>query len=205
MARRDYRIARVQVGDSLQRIALRELGTAGRWSELVYLNDLRAPYIVPTQADAADNPGALWWGMEIKIPAVGAASSAVSDEDLFGRDIDLGRGDIQVSNGDIAVLAGVPNLSQAIRHRLATAPSELLYHPEYGCQVRVVLGERNDEIRAILAGGFVKRALQQEPRLQSVPTVRVETREDRMDIDCTVVPVITNTPIDLNLVFPVET
>lgn len=35
----------IQTGDSLERIALRELGEATRWVELVILNQLKAPYI----------------------------------------------------------------------------------------------------------------------------------------------------------------
>ena len=59
-------------GDTLQTIAVRELGNAERFLELVVLNSLKPPYISPTQADRA--PNTLAPGDAILIPAEGTNS-----------------------------------------------------------------------------------------------------------------------------------
>lgn len=195
------RTVRILVGDTIQRIAARELDDAGRWPELIWLNDLSPPYIVATQAEATAQPGTLYYGQSLQVPAPRSAASAVVDpESVYGRDIELRRGMLKVANGDIGLLSGLPNLRQAIEHRLVTEPGELLYHPTYGCFVRASLGEKNTQTASLRARWFIDRALRDEPRLQSVSHMEVLVDGDAINLNVEVVPVAENTPTDLNLV-----
>lgn len=196
-----YRTVRILVGDTLQRIAQRELDDATLWTDLVWLNDLSAPYLVATAAEAIAQPGTLYYGQSIKVPAPAQAGSAVPDPDnLFGVDVRLHQGLFRVVNGDIDLVAGIPNLRQAIEHRLVTETGELVFHPDYGCNVRAVIGFKNSGTAGLLARWFVEKALREEPRIESVLRAGVEVSGDTISVAAEVKPVVENTPIDANLV-----
>jgi hypothetical protein len=79
------RLAETRYGDTLQRIALRELGDASRWVELAELNGLRPPYLTdPALARA----GVLAYGASIKLPSPSSIVSASSDPGaVYGADL----------------------------------------------------------------------------------------------------------------------
>lgn len=192
-------------GDTLQRIALREMGAADRWPELIYLNNLRAPYIVATAAEAEVQPGTLWPGQRIRIPRNTDTATAVTPpEDLYGADVRLVHGELRTEDGDLLITEGIPNLNQAIRHRLHTEPEELLRHPRYGCKIWWVLGLPNTGAQRQFAELFVRQALRDEPRISVVQSVESQTVSgDELRITARVAPVQSNTPFDANLVFPI--
>jgi phage baseplate assembly protein W len=196
-----YRTLRIHAGDSLQKIALREMGSADRWRDLIYLNNLRHPYIVADATEAAAAPGTLYYGQQIRVPAATSAAGAVVDaEELFGKDVRLANGRLDADGGDFALERGLANLRQAIVLRLETDPGDLMYHPDYGCHVRSVLGEKHTPTWSGLATGFVQRALLAEPRVRRVLRTRVESAGDVLNIESSVVPIQENTAVDLNLV-----
>jgi len=197
-----YRNTPILVGDTLRAIALRELGDARRWTELVYLNDLKYPYLVATKAEKVGTPGTLAYGELIRVPTPKGAAVAVSDPDgVYGKDLGLDKyGFLTASDGDMSAVSGYTNLRQAISARIATEPGELEMHPEYGCHVRAVLGGKSGEVERLLARYFVAQALAAEPRIGGVNEVGVQADGDVINVDATVRPVTENTPFDLNLV-----
>lgn len=198
-----WRLAPIHAGDTLRTIAARELGDATRWVELIYLNDLQAPYIVATADDVADNPGTLYYGQQIMIPAPRRYQPVFDDVEVYGIDAMLdNNGRFRVANGDFVIVKGVPNLKQAIRHRLITEPGELLHYPEYGCMARALMGRRAFETARLLAIYYVRRSLSLEPRIDSVPSVVAEVSGDTIKVEGQIVPTYENTPFDLNLVIP---
>lgn len=161
-----YRIAGTRRGDTMQAIALRELGDAARWYDLVAVNNLAPPFI--TDEPSLAGPRVLLAGTNIVIPAPAPAESGVAaqDRDVFGTDCALRDGFLAVNDrGGIALVSGATNLSQAIRHVIATEPGEMVFHADYGCQVWELRGARNDQIADALAGYFVKAALTRDPRI----------------------------------------
>lgn len=194
-----FRFAEIQRGDTLQRIAARELGDAARWPELVGYNGLRAPFITDDPGLASD--GVLLSGQFIRLPSSTAVVSAdVSPEEVFGRDVLLQDGDTVMQDGDFAVAAGTPNLRQALTHRIATDTGELMFHTEYGSLVRRVLGTVNGPTAGILAIEYVKAALALDPRVSAVTKATAAIVGDTVQVDVEVQP-IDGKPIALSTTF----
>lgn len=106
---------------------------------------------------------------------------------------------------DLETLSGAENLEQALLMRFLTPLGELaiLGHPGYGSRLFEMVGERNNEASRNRAKVFVLQALDAEPRVKQVKSVRVtENRSNptRIDIDIWLVPIDSDRP--LNLVFP---
>lgn len=160
-----WRRADTRMGDTIQRIAERELGNASRWPEIATLNDLVSPYIVDAVEDL--QPRTLLAGLAIKIPAPQRAVSGVADpDDIFGTDLHLPDGRLRVTEaGDLELVSDAANLSQALRHRLDTHQRELVYHPTYGNQMHELLGQEQTSGTAMLAAAFADRALLADPRI----------------------------------------
>src|SRR5215475_10253889 len=82
---------------------------------------------------------------------------------------------------DLEPLSGVDNLIQALLLRFLTPVGELtaLGHPEYGSRLHELIGELNSETNRNRAKLFVLQALEAEPRVKKVLSVRVtQSRSD---------------------------
>jgi hypothetical protein len=191
------RLAETRYGDTLQRIALRELGDASRWVELAELNELRPPYL----ADPAFvRRGVLPYGASIKLPSPASLVSASADPaTVYGADLRLDDGTLEAADGDWVLISGVPNLVQALRHRVKVAKRELGFHPEYGCHVQSLLGASNGPFPGRLAAFYVKSALIEDERVSEVPSCVAEVIGDQIKVTATVVP-ISGLPVDLVVV-----
>lgn len=191
------RLAETRHGDTLQRIALRELGDAGRWVELAELNGLRPPYITDA---ALVRAGVLAYGASIKIPAPASIISASAEpRTVYGADLRLAHGALGAQFGDLELLEGVPNLVQALRHRIVVGKRELGFHPEYGCHVRTLIGASNGPVSARLAAFYVRSALLEDERVAEVPTCIAEVIGDQIRVTATAVP-ISGAPADIVVV-----
>lgn len=181
------RLVETRYGDTLRQIALRELGDAGRWIELAELNELRPPYITE---DALSRPGVLAYGASIKIPAPASIISASAEpRTVYGVDLRLTGGGLGVRGGDLKLVEGVPNLVQALQHRIAVEKRELGFHPEFGCYVRTLIGASNGQVSARLAAFYVKSALIEDERVDEVPSCVAEVLGDQIRVTATVIPV----------------
>ena len=129
---------------SIKVLAVRFLGSAGRWKEIALLNNLTAPYVSPS----GDGVTVLRPGQSIKIPApsqddgsdvnqVFDMSTAQQREDAYryGRDllVDEETFDLRVDDrGDLATVEGTQNLRQALLVKIHTSPGGLRLHPWFG-------------------------------------------------------------------------
>lgn len=191
-----FRPVAVQYGDTLRRIALRELGTAERWIELVLLNELRPPYIVGTQEER--QLGVLVAGDMIKVPAPAAyADAQVTPDEVYGADLALQDGLLQVSGGDLALASGEDNLYAALLRRLTVVKRELAYHPEYGNFAPRLKGRgAKGAAVANLAAMYVRSALIDDQRVAAVPRCVGYIVADSVRVEASVVP-ITGRPLNL--------
>lgn len=183
-----YRWVETRRGDTLQRIMLREFGDAGRWAELVHLNDLTPPYITDDPGQAGDK--VLLAGQVIMVPAATPSASQETDAELvFGRDCKLESGRLVEDSGDFLVVAGIANLSQAIGHRIVTAPGELLFHGDYGCEIHRLLGRVSNETAVLLASKYVQTAVEDDQRVSQVSRVETEAVGDAIKVAAEVLPI----------------
>jgi phage baseplate assembly protein W len=199
------RNAPILVGDGLRRIALRELGDALRWIELAEVNQLRPPYIIDSVNPADRKRATLIYGDPIRIPLGKVTDSVQLLQDVLGIDCALPRGQLQPgATGDWLPIAANANLTQALCHRIKTPVGDLLAHPDYGSQITLILGLKNINVIQLMAIGFVRQALKQDPRVADVPGVQSAAPGDQLQITAQIQVVISNAALDLNLVFPFE-
>lgn len=167
--------------DSLQTIALRELGDASRWVELIGYNGLVPPFIVNDPALGAD--GVVVAGQQMLVPAPGRRSSKIDPEAVLGRDAQLGpRGELLCDGYDFAIVAGRANLSQAIKNRVVSERGDLMYHPSYGCDVRRLIGVVNGPTKGLLAARVSRAAVAQDPRVTRITRASAEVAADVINV-----------------------
>lgn len=182
-----YRLVETEFGDTLQALALREMGDASRWPELIALNNLRPPYL--SALPGID--GVLQYGQTLRVPAAQTVVSAeASPEQVFGVDIALtGQGELTTEAGDLVLVAGVDNLSAALRHRLDTDAGELMFHPEYGSRVRRLIGQVNGPTTGILAASYASDAVAADPRVDRVVSQSATVSGDVVSVTVSAEPV----------------
>ena len=177
----------IRFGDTLQTIALRELGDAALWHDLIILNDLVFPYIVEA---GSGGDRLLEYGGTIAIPS---ARSSIQTGDnaanLYGIDIHLHYGELRAENGDLSLVSGIANLNQAISHRVKVEKRDLWFHPEYGCWVRSLLGGRAGPVTAKLAEMYVRSSLLEDPRIKRIESSSAVVTGDQVAIEATVIPI----------------
>lgn len=174
-----FRFVEILFGDTLQKIAARELGDAKRWPDLIAYNNLKPPYV--TDDPTLVKPGVLLSGSQLLVPAPTATISAATDPDLvFETDIDLTGGFLHADNGDLAVLSGRENLKQALKHRIDTERGELIFHSEYGSLIRRLIGAVNGPTAGLLASEYAKSAMLADPRVSSVTEAVSEVTSDQI-------------------------
>jgi len=165
----DYRSAEIHSGDSLQRLALREMGDASHWVSIALLNGLRPPYIVDDPFLAAD--GVAVAGDRILLPVAYVDSQVVSDDALL-TDALLDDGLLSVDDsGGLALVSGVENFIQSVRIRIGVVKRDLWFHPDFGCLVSRLLGQSIGHTANRLAAFYVRSALLEDARVSSASAV----------------------------------
>lgn len=174
--------------DTLQAIALRELGTAERWPELVALNGLVPPFIVKDAAEL--RPGLILAGGVIRVPAA-IQEARTEDPDLvFERDARLtDGGDLATNGGDLEVVSGRDNLRQALSGRINTERGELMFHPEYGSLLRRVVGAVGGPTASLLAASYAKTAVAADPRIQRITKATASVVGDVIRVEVEAEPI----------------
>lgn len=183
-----YRFAQTQRGDSLQRIAARELGDATQWQTLIDYNGLIPPYITDDPAQAV--PGVILGGDMILVPAPAPVATATTDpKAVFGTDIKLSNGQLATANGDFDVVSGQDNLKQALSNRVETERGDLLMHQDYGSLHKRLIGAVNGPTSGLLAAQYVKATVQADPRVKSVLSATATITGDVAEIKVEVQPI----------------
>lgn len=187
---RGYRAVSTRVGDTLQRIAMRELGDAAQWYDLASLNTLVPPYL--TDDPAKVSTGVKLAGKDtILVPSTAPAPTGVAQApSVFGSDCLLQNRQLQATaTGDFAVLSEDSNLKQALEMRIATRPGELVYHKDYGCKVYTLIGKGNTPVADRLAAAFVAQAVSSDPRIDRAENTTATTTGDVLACASTAVAV----------------
>lgn len=183
-----FRFVNTFYGDTLQKVALRELGDASLWATIGWLNGMLPPYITDDPDLVA--PGVILSGEAIRVPAATAEVDAdVSPDQVFLVDIDLSNGTFQFAAGDIVPIGGRANLGQAVRHRIATDHNELLYHPNYGANLGSLVGQLAGPVREMVSQQFVEDTMADEGRISEVVSVVATITGDKLSIKSELQPI----------------
>lgn len=160
------RQAALRSGDTLQRVAVRELGEASRWRDIAQLNSLnsnadltgRSTLLIPATPQTPNSAIAL----DVE------DTRYQTEERLYGRDllvVETSRGKISLvlSEGDLATVAGTANLRQAVMMKTRIKQGSLLENPAYG--IRANIGKpQSQEDTALLQWGL-QVAAETDPRI----------------------------------------
>jgi hypothetical protein len=179
-----WRTGEIFQDDTLQRVALRYLGSAIRWPDIALLNNLKPPYLAAKSAD-----GVLAYGDSILLPIFQPdAISKAGDE--FLKDILLDDdGFIGCSDTDLAVAGKEDNLYQALSLRASVSKTSLMFHPEYGSWAFTLIGNINTNSLGALAAFYTKSALLEDPRVKSVDEVKITVTGDTLTVKAAVLPI----------------
>jgi phage baseplate assembly protein W len=171
-------------------IAQNELGDAALWLDLALLNDLAYPFV-----DTIPSKGVVIPGDYLSIPM---GEGVDSDPSLvYGQDLLLTtdkfsltngtNGDLIESNGDFSIIDGVQTLKQDLFHRLLTPLGTLPYHPDFGSNIPMLIGEvRTDEWR-VKIGIEVSRTFRSDARVIDVTNMVVEPIDNGVTIECDII------------------
>lgn len=191
-----FRFVQTQYGDTLQSVALRELGDASQWSVIAWFNGLLPPYL--TDDASLSTTSVALTGSTIRVPSASAqVDASVRPDDVFLADLQLSNGVLQIVDGDFAVVAGQDNLRQALANRIVTDHGELLFHGDYGANLGRLKGQIAGPVLEMVAQDYVEEAMLQENRVQSIRSVTATIAGDRLNINAEVVP-ITGIPINVS-------
>ncbi len=202
----------IQAGDTIHQVARRELGQADQWWILVRLNNLAYPYL--DGRGPSTTPRVLGLGDTLLIPgnvrdpAIREASVETTGPIdqyaiLLGKDLTLGEaGELGVSksSGDWKIQAGLPNLLQALTHRLQTRKGELAYHPEYGSNIEQYIGQPHDALMQAALRHEIRQTLLGDPRISAVQNVRIREDFDHVAVTVQATIIGQQDSVPLNLV-----
>lgn len=187
-----YRLVDTLYGDTLQKIAARELGNADRWPDLANINNLMPPYI--TDDASLSSSRVLLSGSTLIVPAqskLSEASDSTDPDKIYQLDMGLSDGELSADeNGDFVVFNGRDNLKQALVHRVDVERGELMWHPEYGSLHRALIGTVNGPTAGTLAAKYVEATLKADPRVQEVTSVEAQVVGDQINVIADVVPIV---------------
>jgi len=172
--------------DNIKSIAARELGSADRYKELIILNDLVPPYIIP--ASYPDEKRVLKRGESILIPEFSVPSIEVPfywrtyeitknltafERSLFV-DVELTQdNDFAINNAsDMSLVAARENALQSLRVRLGLEPGSLKLHTQVGFTGEV--GVKNIANWELLRLAF-EQTITMDPRFAGVDLRLKET------------------------------
>lgn len=165
-------------GVSPEKLAQQELGDSSRWGEIIELNNLKPPYFTDDFTSTAD--GVLKFGDNILIPIPvqngfsqipeGAVNKLTADmsemERSLGCDLKLDKNfDLSLTNsGDFELIAGAPNMAQAVLIKLSYKPGEVIRYPQLGAGI--IPGRKFPDIVSIKDG--IVNTLLQDNRIDAV-------------------------------------
>lgn len=159
-------------------------------NSLTLAEPLAAPYPAGSQIEVYIPPGEIVGrvarpGEALIIPdAVDQATAAEqAEDDRFGRDLAVDEAGLLrlTTIGDLAVVAGVANLAQQLRHRLQTPRGALARHGAYGCDMHAYIGQASGPTLVVLIQAAIAQALIDDPRVANVESVSVAQLGERLE------------------------
>jgi phage baseplate assembly protein W len=184
-------------GDTL--ISLASKYNISDWKTLAEFNDLDYPFIVSNKLDYPDKV-VKSVGDKLLIPLSALTSkpdSVISLEaQYFGSDLKITntddviffdyKGELSAENGDLQNVEGVSNLMQSLVNRLMTPRGSLALHPDYGCDLKKILGKRATYAEITKAKLEVERTIKSDFRVKGVSSLRLDCYDRQVTINASI-------------------
>jgi hypothetical protein len=162
--------AKIQALESLMDFAARTTGNFENWTLIAAANNLQPPY-----TGTAPAPGIATPGTYLFLPPYSSSSPISSYSDAYlGTDIDIGLPGSTLTTwvGDFSLISGLNNYIGALARRILTPLGALIYHSSYGSQLPPEVGNIATASEAMLLANYLRIALLQDPRTQSVNSIQ---------------------------------
>jgi Protein of unknown function (DUF2634) len=188
----------VKGDDTLQRIALNELGDEDLWPFIASIND------------GISGNDDLVAGEDIFLPSQVQTSEKDNKEqfiltedvagDPYGSDIKLDDdGNVIIQeNGDFSLVSGLSNIEQAVDLRLNTEMGALIKQSAYGITAAAGFAGTTMALRYLKLA--IRVALIQDPRIESVTDMIVSIDKDAINIGMTINVIGSNNTLSINKV-----
>jgi len=149
-------------------------------------------------------------GDVIQIPetaqvATSAIIPATPDyEQLFGIDIWIDEdGELESSiesDKDFARVFGSDNLVQALKNRIKTSKSYYPYHPEYGTNLPLYIGQKNISTWQNIIKVDIKGGVLLDPRIFQIKEFKMEIDGDKAGMEFDAIPISDQPSLPINIV-----
>lgn len=162
-----YKLYTVSSGDTLQSIALQQLGDETLWPFIALVNKItgnsgltaNSQILIPVSVNSPSN--------QSQFITTSAAST-----DPLGTDISLDyQGNMSISNNDVLTVSGFQNLLQAINVRLQNTLGSMVKQAAFGLSTSA--GFPNNDLALSYLKMSTENSLMQDPRVQQVSNVQV--------------------------------
>ncbi len=200
---------KLNAGQTLERLALQELGDSSRWGEIAEVNNLKPPYITQDQSSTLEGvlkPGSI---VLIPVPALsgftdlpqGAENKLTKGmselEKSLGVDFKLDKNkDLTIGNsGDLELIAGADNLGQGILLKLSYEPGELMKYPQIGAGI--VVGRKFPTLDSIRDG--IVSTLLQDSRIERVSDLSLRRENSALSVSFNIKIKNVDIPIPITL------
>ena len=168
------RTIRANKHQSIESLAQNELDNADKVNTLLEFNQL----------DYNDVQGDKWDGKEINIPDSDRFSDAHQNnmvldkhtgDRILGRDLS---NQLTTANGDVKVLKTTDTFFQAIDNIIRTPYGSVIDSPQWGSRAPNTIGDSMGNMKKDISGIEIARAIQTDPRVNSVSDVKVTQDRD---------------------------
>jgi len=133
---------------------------------------------------------------------------STSDIALYGADLFIDKdGDIKLTPQDeFKIVQGIDTLTQAINTRLKSILAELSLHPNYGSELKTVIGNKSVISILSIVKQFVRKTLLQEPRIKvnGIKSISVyyPDSSDRTKLEIVIKVIPIDSTEELNIIYP---
>jgi hypothetical protein len=165
----------LRLGETLEHLAARVLGSAARWTEIAELNGW-----IDAETLGSGRPARA--GDLVLIPLnTNAQPEPARERDAYGTDLALDQnGDLQLKGADLATISGAANVEQALGLRLKTTALELAWAPRYG--LPALTGTRLTATSAGYVGALVREQVEADARIERALLIEARDAGDALAV-----------------------
>lgn len=206
---------RVEIGDSLQRIARQY--DLDNWQEIAEINRLEPPYINSIFEDDTykDNDRVAEVGDLILIPTPQAYTIADNKDKkeieatAYGKDLDLYhrktvdheiKGRLEINQADVDTVTGLENLGQQLQSRLSVTKGTLFMHPEFGSELYKYYGKNYSQENVNKIMFEIESCIRSDFRVKDIKEIDIKVVKGQVIFNAEVIPIEPGKPFSFKYI-----